>query len=240
MRKQKIIRLYGWCEMNSKWILGFKVAGVALCAVIFIALTIIIYFYREEPIGIDRGFRDFCYQIRGKKYGFLYWFFKFFTEFGNFTFILILLLGIAIVTKLDFRFFLLVFGLMLSVIINVGLKDLYSRERPYEELRWANEFTTSFPSGHSTAAGFLYTFLIYLVYHTDYKKWLKRVLYTVFGLLIILVMFSRTILGVHYLTDVIAGLATGIMVSCFCMVLYRYCANNHILTTGLLKRKKKE
>ena len=52
-------------------------------------------------------------------------------------------------------------------------------------------------------------------------------------------MASRFILVVHYFTDVIAGCATGVMVSCLCMLLYRYCANNNILTTGILNRKDK-
>ena len=88
---------------------------------------------------------------------------------------------------MDFRFFLTCFGLMLAIIINVGLKDLYNRERPFEEMRWAYEFSSSFPSGHSTAAGFLYTFLIYLVYHLDIKKW-KKSSFTVGAVLLIILV----------------------------------------------------
>lgn len=225
--------------MNSKWIKGFKISGIVLCAAVFIFLAVLIYFHRAEPIWIDVKIRDFAYFIRGEKYGLMYWIFRLITEFGNFIIILIILAILAFMTKLDFRFFLVLFGIMLSVILNTGMKSMYSRERPFEDLRWAVEDSTSFPSGHSTAAGFLYSFLIYLLYHTDFKKWIKRTLYWVLGLLIPLIMFSRLILGVHYFTDVLAGCATGIMISCLCMLLYRYCANNDILTTGLLNRKDK-
>lgn len=226
--------------MSSKLIKGFKISGIAFSAVVFVSLSIIIYFYRVEPLWIDAELRDFSYYIRGEKYGFMYWVFRIITEFGNFFIIILILLGIALFTRLDFRFFLVLFGIMLSLILNVGLKDMYSRERPYEDLRWAAEYTTSFPSGHATAAGFLYSYIIYLVYHTDLKPWIKRTVYGVCGALIPLIMFSRLILGVHYFTDVVAGCATGIMVSCFCMLLYRYCVNNNILTTGLLHRRKKK
>ncbi len=226
--------------MNSKLIRALKLSGIVLCAIVFITLAIVIYYHRVEPLWIDAQIRDFSYSIRGKKFGFMFWIFRFITEFGN-LFLIILLIGIiAFMTKLDFRFFLVLFGIMLSVILNVGMKDLYSRERPFESLRWMAEDSTSFPSGHSTAAGFLYTYIIYMVYHTNFKKWQKRTLYIVCGVMIPLIMFSRLILGVHYFTDVVAGCATGIMVSCLCMLLYRYCLNNQILTTGLLDRRKKK
>lgn len=223
---------------NSKMVKIFKLSGIILCALIFTSLTILVYFHKDEPLGIDASIRDFFYNIRGEKYGFIYWFFRIITEFGNLFLIILILIFILFYTKMDFRFFLTCFGLMLAIIINVGLKDLYNRERPFEEMRWAYEFSSSFPSGHSTAAGFLYTFLIYLVYHLDIKKWKKSSFTVGAVLLIILVMISRLVLGVHYFLDVIAGCATGIMVSCLCMLLYRYCVNNDILTKGLFERKR--
>ncbi|MBE6136921.1 MAG: phosphatase PAP2 family protein [Erysipelotrichaceae bacterium] len=224
---------------RSKTTRILKTSGIILCAVTFITLSIIIYFFRVEPLAIDEAVRDFAYSIRGQKYGFMYWFFRLITEFGNYLMIIVILFVAAFYTKVDYRFILLAFGIMLSTIINVGLKDLYSRERPILEMRWMSEDTTSFPSGHSTAAGFMYSFIIYLIYHEDYNKKVKVTVYSICGALIPLVMFSRIILGVHYFTDVIAGAATGIMVSCLCMLLYRYCVNNNILSQGLLKWNRK-
>lgn len=216
-----------------------KTSGIILCAITFITLSIIIYFYRVEPLYLDEVIRDFAYDIRGEKYGFMYWFFRIITEFGNYIMILAILIAAAIYTRVDYRFILLAFGIMLSTIINIGLKDLYSRERPIAEMRWMNEDSTSYPSGHSTGAGFIYSFLIYLISHEKWNKNLKVGIYIFCGCLIPLVMFSRIILGVHYFTDVISGVATGIMVSCLCMLMYRYCVNNNILTTSLIKWKKK-
>ena len=68
---------------NSKMVKIFKLSGIVLCALIFTSLTILVYFHKDEPLGIDASIRDFFYNIRGEKYGFIYWFFRIITEFGN-------------------------------------------------------------------------------------------------------------------------------------------------------------
>lgn len=222
---------------NEKKYKILKLSGFILCAFGFVSLAIIMYFFRINPPIIDAGIRDFFYNIRGEKYGFMYWLFSIITEFGNFFVILVLLIIVLYQTKGDFRFFLFLFGAMLSVIIVVGMKDIYARERPYESLQWASEDSKSFPSGHSAVAGFTYTYFIYLIYHTDYSKIRKRVYSVLLIVLIMLVMISRLVLGMHYFTDVLAGCFSGIMVSCLCMLLFRYCLNNDILTKGIFKKK---
>lgn len=214
-----------------------KIMGFILCAIGFISLAIIMYFFRINPPTIDAKIRDFFYDIRGEKNGFMYWFFSIITEFGNVWIIIFLLIIVLYQTKGDFRFFLFLFGSMLSVIIVVGMKDIYARERPIEALQWANEDSKSFPSGHSAVAGFTYTYFIYLIYHTNYSKVRKRVYTILLLLLTFLVMVSRLVLGVHYFTDVLAGYFSGIMVCCLCMLLFRYCLNNDILTKGIFKKK---
>lgn len=226
--------------MNNKLKKIFKLSGVILCAILIIVLSIVIYFFRKEPPLIDSEIRDFFYYIRGDKYGFIYWLFRILTEFGSYLVIGVILITLAAKTKLDFRFLTLLFGIMLSLIINSGMKDIYSRIRPVEELRWVSEESTSFPSGHSTAAGFFYSFIIYLTYNSKLKTSYKRIIYSLCLFLIPAVMISRMILGVHYFTDVVAGCASGIMVSCLCMLIYRYCDNNDILKSGLIVNKKED
>lgn len=53
-------------------------------------------------------------------------------------------------------------------------------------------------------------------------------------------MFSRMILGVHYLSDVLAGLAVGIMVSCVFMQLYKVCVRYDFMTVGLFEKIKSD
>lgn len=226
--------------MNSKLKKALKLSGVILCAVLMIVLAIVIYFYRIEPPFIDAQIRDFFYYIRGDKYGPIYWIFRILTEFGNYIILGIIIIYIGIRTKFDFRFLTLLFGIMLSLITNSAMKDIYSRIRPIEELRWMSEESTSFPSGHSTSAGFMYSFIIYLAYNSKLSKKYKRLTYIFCLALIPIVMISRLVLGVHYFTDVIAGCASGIMVSCLCMIIYRYCDDNDILKSGMLPKEKED
>lgn len=111
------------------------------------------------------------------------------------------------------------------------------RERPTEGMRWMNEYTTSFPSGHSTAVGFLYPFLMYLAFHSKkLKSWQKNTIYISCILIILLVMLSRIILGVHYLSDVLAGASIGIMISWLAMLFYKLCERYDFMQEGLLDK----
>ncbi len=224
---------------NFNWKYFSKVVGVIGCVITFITLAIVIYLNHLEPLKIDILMRDFCYDIRGKKYGFGFWFFRLITEFGNLYIIIILIVLTIIFTKCDYRAIILSLGMLAAVLLNVGLKELYLRERPLADMRWMAEDSTSFPSGHSTAVGFLYPFIIYLIYHTNLKKSIKNTVYVLCCLLIPLVMFSRLILGVHYFTDVLAGVSVGIMVACFCMLLYKLCEKYDFMTEGLFDKIRK-
>ena len=159
------------------WKLYIKIAGIVLCMITFIILAIFIYLNRLEPLALDVAMRDFSYNIRGDKYGFGYWFFRLITEFGNVYIIVGIVVFSIIVTRCDYRAILLTLGILGAVLLNVGLKEIYMRERPIEAMRWMDESSTSFPSGHSTAVGFLYTFIMDLVYHSKVNKVLKRTTY---------------------------------------------------------------
>ncbi len=225
--------------MSPKLKKSLKISGFIAAFVVYILLSILVYYTKNEPSGFDVWFRDFAYSIRGEKYGFMYWCFRIITEFGNYVFIGIIFIIFGIYTKFDYRFFVGLFGLILAILSNVALKNIYQRERPILELRWMTEGTSSFPSGHSTAAAFLYTYLAYAIYHLKIKKISKIIWFIALNLLIVLVMASRLIMGVHYATDVIAGYSSGIMVSCFSMLVYHFCERNNILTEGFFAFMKK-
>lgn len=227
------------------WKFALKMAGVIGCIILFCVLAIIIYLNRLEPLPLDSAMRDFSYHIRGEKYGFGYWFFRIITEFGNFYVIAVIVLIVVFLTKCDMRAILFALGILFAVLLNVALKEIYMRERPFADMRWMNEDSTSFPSGHSTAVGFVYPFLIYLAYHTKLKKSYRYAIYISCSLMMPIVMFSRLILGVHYLTDVLAGVCVGIMVACLAMQIYKICVKYDFMTEGLFvkirnARKKKE
>jgi len=87
-------------------------------------------------------------------------------------------------------------------------KPLVSRARPPEPLHLVAVTGYSFPSGHATTAIAVWG-SVALVLAAGRKRWVKTAIWTCAGLITALVAFSRVYLGVHWWTDVVAGLALG-------------------------------
>ena len=130
---------------------------------------------------------------------------KVITQFGGAIFLITLSIILLIVIKNKKIGILIWINLAISTIINQILKNIIQRPRP-TEFRIINENGYSFPSGHSMASAAFYGFLIYLIYKKVKNKYLKWILITLLSILIVLVGASRVYLGVHYTSDVIAGI----------------------------------
>ncbi len=87
-------------------------------------------------------------------------------------------------------------------------KTLISRERPADVAYYVVEHF-SFPSGHATTAIALYGILAYFLYRHYHTHAQRQLLLWLAAILILLVGFSRIYLGVHYLSDVLAGFLLG-------------------------------
>jgi undecaprenyl-diphosphatase len=88
------------------------------------------------------------------------------------------------------------------------LKAIFGRSRPdIPLLREAHGL--SFPSGHAFMSVTFYGLLIYIVWETVTRVWLKWTLVSLLILLILIIGFTRIYLRVHYPSDVFAGFATG-------------------------------
>lgn len=94
-----------------------------------------------------------------------------------------------------------------ELLLNNLLKIIVHRERP-AILRLVAAHGYSFPSGH-TAAATAGWFAIALVFGRDRSRVTRAVLIGCAALISVSVATSRALLGVHWLTDVIAGLALG-------------------------------
>jgi membrane-associated phospholipid phosphatase len=94
-------------------------------------------------------------------------------------------------------------------LLSSGMKLAFARERPVFADPLATESTYAFPSGHALVSLAIYGALALL--HAPRLSLPRRaVLFGAVGLLVLAIGFSRLYLGVHYLTDVLAGYAIGI------------------------------
>ena len=97
---------------------------------------------------------------------------------------------------------------LIAVFITSQLaKAIVERDRPLDMLVSAPGY--SYPSGHSMVGLAYFSFLSYLVIKYIPNKIVKIILPIVFTITILLVGFSRIYLGVHYLSDVLAGFLLG-------------------------------
>src|SRR5215213_6876734 len=96
-----------------------------------------------------------------------------------------------------------------SAVLNHLLKGLFARPRPHFEHPLLVETSYSFPSGHAMESFVVYGMLAYFAL-LALRTWEARV-GVVLGaaLLVVLIGCSRMYLGVHYLSDVLAGYAAG-------------------------------
>ena len=89
------------------------------------------------------------------------------------------------------------------------LKGLFERERPPGVLHLVQVGATSFPSGHSFGAAACYaTFAFFFARYVP-RLSIEIYCYVLAATLVVLVGLTRVYLGVHYATDVMAGITAG-------------------------------
>ena len=123
----------------------------------------------------------------------------------------LVILAISIVKRsaeIRRKFFILASVLIMVLIVSQGLKALIYRERPFEALpnieKLSEAGSSSFPSGHTLEAFAVAMALAFLFSG-------KKIAIPAFAWAA-LVAYSRIALGVHYPSDVLAGLFIGIFI----------------------------
>ena len=218
-------------ENKKWWLLPAILGGVSL--VVLVLFMVLLCINNIEPLAVDIAVRDFFYNIRGEKGGVIYWIFRILTEFGDIVGLAILAVILCVITKVDYRVCLFVIGAGIAHVCNDILKDIFERVRPIADMQWQSESSMSFPSGHSKNASFMFSFIMYIAYKSNIKDLYKKILYVVCPVMIVIVMVSRLVLGVHYFSDVCAGCAVGLIFSAVMMLLYYVCEKKNIFTTNL-------
>lgn len=162
-----------------------------------------------SPINIDYIMSDFMDRI---PYTSLYHFAFFITKLGSSPFLIPLTIVIMIIFVILFKeikqAFIISTMTLVSYLLNELIKTLVKRERPllFEE---AHALGYSYPSGHAMITLVFYGLLIYFINKKIKHKMIRIVLMIITISLIIMIGFSRVILNVHYISDVLSGFLFG-------------------------------
>ena len=105
-----------------------------------------------------------------------------------------------------------------QAIVNNGLKWMIDRDRP-DLAQLAPWSGSSFPSGHSAAAAATYFGAAYVLTLRRSRS-TKAIAFAIAAFIAISVAATRAILGVHWLTDVIAGFSVGFAWFLICVAIF--------------------
>ncbi|MDP3027237.1 MAG: phosphatase PAP2 family protein [Nanoarchaeota archaeon] len=115
---------------------------------------------------------------------------------------------------------LFIFAMILNGGILYMLKELIQRARPLNSLVAESSF--AFPSAHASTAIVFFGLLIYLISKKKESKNLKLNVILISIFMILLICFARLYLNVHWLSDVLGGIAIGIFILTGCILLKEF------------------
>ncbi|ERN51539.1 phosphatase PAP2 family protein (plasmid) [Alkalihalophilus pseudofirmus] len=192
-----------------------------ICLISFITIAELVRW--GHTFSIDLFIRELI-QDAGLFLGFM----KVMTEIGSGESILLLTTLLLVLLWLKSESTLFWFFSFLSVggvLLNLGLKLFYQRERPGEE-REIEVFGSSldlisysFPSGHTMRSVILLLFVIYITKSLT-KRWIAKVVIIISIFLIISIPLSRVVLDVHYTSDIVAAILISISWFYGCLFLF--------------------
>jgi len=187
-------------KINNKLIIGITLAGVALlCFLTFMILVLCDYNFKIDQFNVT---------VANHRNSFWTNFFKVITHIGSFY----TLAGLALVAIILILFMkkdrrLAIFygiGFAKVCVANFIFKQIVRRIRP-EHLMIIKETGFSFPSGHAMMTFAFFFLLAHFIWIMIKNRPLKITLVVLCAFMVEVVSFSRIYLGVHYLTDILAG-----------------------------------
>ena len=162
----------------------------------------------EWVVTLDMRFTAMLYSIRSEWLSYVLFAF---TKLGNRETVFIVGGVVTAIFLYRKRFVaILAFWLALAgvgITVQYG-KTIISRDRPAKVAYYPVD-NFSFPSGHATTVVALYGMLAYFLYRHFNSPRYQRLTIWASAVLVVIVGFSRIYLGVHYLSDVLAGFMLG-------------------------------
>ncbi len=107
-----------------------------------------------------------------------------------------------------------------SYLVTFFIKNMVLRLRP--EFGYIVESGYSFPSGHAIAITTFSVLLVYLFLVKINSMVLREISISLVALLLLTVSFSRIYLGVHWVSDVMAGIGLGLFTTTLIILLVKY------------------
>ena len=183
-------------------------ACLCLSTLIFIILA---YIFHSSFFLLDFAVTDFFFSIRTS---FGVHFFTFITTLASPAvgiLIMGMILGIWAQQKHWLRILITTSGFLATGSVTAVLKLLFHRSRPDMLFRAVIEDSYSLPSGHATTAAFVFGFIGYLTLLHIHSNKIRALIICLIIIIVALIDLSRVYLGVHYLSDVLAGNAIGFL-----------------------------
>lgn len=179
----------------SKWI----VCGIG----ILIFATIVVMLLTNNVTSLDNSIYNI---IISSKSDVMTMFMTVITMMCNTEFIIVATLLLVLLIKNKKIGGMIASNVVLCSVINTIIKHIFLRPRPVG-IKLIEQGGYSFPSGHSMMAVAFYGLLIYIIWNTKWRNVWKIFTTTLLVILILLIGISRIYVGVHFASDVIAGLS---------------------------------
>ena len=179
----------------SKWI----VCGIG----ILIFATMVVMLLTNNVTGLDNSIYNI---IISSKSDAMTMFMTIITMMCNTEFIIVATLLLVLLIKNKKMGGMIASNVVLCSVINTIIKHIFLRPRPVG-IKLIEQGGYSFPSGHSMMAVAFYGLLIYIIWNTKWRNVWKIFTTTLLVILILLIGISRIYVGVHFASDVIAGLS---------------------------------
>ena len=181
---------------------------------LFLVFTLIfgvIAYFHESRVGkwIDTEVYEFIYASESFITTALMLGFTQVGEVLSMVILSLIMITILMLYKLKFHTLFLIVAMLASSILIPVTKNSFDRERP-SLLRLIDITGFSFPSGHAMGSTIFFGSLGIIVKNSGMRS--KGLLYALCAFFILMISSSRVYLGVHYPTDVIAGIVAGTMV----------------------------